>query len=115
MLTEFVIVLYTKMPFFRSSRNGRSENTSEYLQTRRFKEKNILSAMLGTATIVVLCASLVEPVWFHLHGGRCCQSFLGANEFFSISKEELELTVKNDDDCKKLEKEGKYIIKKDTT
>uniref|UniRef100_F6PNP3 Transmembrane protein 127 transmembrane region domain-containing protein n=1 Tax=Ciona intestinalis TaxID=7719 RepID=F6PNP3_CIOIN len=46
-------------------------------------EKNILSAILGTATIVVLCASLAEPMWFELKGGQCCHSFLGLKTFFS--------------------------------
>ena len=49
----------------------------------KFKEKNIISAILGTATIVVLCASVVEPVWFTLQGGSCCLKYLGINSFLS--------------------------------
>ncbi|XP_078487025.1 transmembrane protein 127 [Ciona intestinalis] len=57
--------------------------TNNYIPPRKFKEKNILSAILGTATIVVLCASLAEPMWFELKGGQCCHSFLGLKTFFS--------------------------------
>ncbi|XP_076806579.1 transmembrane protein 127-like [Clavelina lepadiformis] len=73
------------MSLFRRNGSSSDERSSRYAyspQYRKFKEKNILSAMLGTATIVVLCASLVEPVWFQLEGGKCGKPYLGVNTFF---------------------------------
>lgn len=45
---------------------------------------NILSALLGTATLVILCACLVEPEWFKMTGGKCCLSEIGLNMFFGV-------------------------------
>ena len=94
------------MSLFR--RSDQSNHSSGYsTQTRRFREKNILSAIFGTATIVVLCASLVEPVWFRLEGGKCCSSYLGVNIFFSsIASGEFKEGVQ-DGDCKESKEEGR--------
>nr|CAB3267034.1 transmembrane protein 127 [Phallusia mammillata] len=71
--------------------------------SRKFKEKNILSAVLGTATIVVLCSSLVEPVWFTLSGGKCCHQYIGVNSFFGkMSMDELGLDGFEDENCQNL-------------
>jgi len=71
-----------------------------YEPIRKFREKNILSAVLGTATIVVLCASLVEPVWFTLEGGKCCLKYIGVNEFFGKIGSSSFLELPNDIQCK---------------
>ena len=93
------------MPLFR--RRERQTDASDFsTQTRRFREKNILSAIFGTATIVVLCASLVEPVWFKFKGGKCCRSYIGVNVFFSsmISGEFKEDT--QNQECQQSQKQG---------
>ena len=65
-------------------RNNRQNNQYDFDQPLpKFKEKNIISAILGTATIVVLCASVVEPIWFTFQGGMCCLKYLGINSFLS--------------------------------
>lgn len=85
--------------------NSLSARTRFPLSSRKFKEKNILSAVLGTATIVVLCSSLVEPVWFTLTGGRCCHHYIGVNAFFG--KMSMSAVNANDEvECKLTTNEG---------
>ena len=84
-------------------RSRRSSNSDYSRQMRRFREKNILSAILGTATIVILCASLVEPVWFQLEGGKCCHSYLGVNAFFGNVGTIKYTGSKPNQECKEIE------------
>ena len=97
------------MPLFR--RRNRLNDASDYsTQTRRFQEKNILSAIFGTATIVVLCASLIEPVWFQFKGGKCCRSYIGVNIFFnSLVSGEFKEDMQNDD-CNQSIEQGKPVF-----
>ena len=79
-------------------------------QNRRFREKNILSAIFGTATIVVLCASLVEPVWFQFKGGKCCRSYIGVNIFFSSMLSGEFKEDEQSEECKHSTESGKMAI-----
>ena len=79
-------------------------------QNRRFREKNILSAIFGTATIVVLCASLVEPVWFQFKGGKCCRSYIGVNIFFSSMLSGEFKEDEQSEECKHSTESGEMAI-----
>lgn len=74
----------------------------ECLIGRSPAQKNILSTTLGTAAIVMLCASLVEPKWFKLSGGKCCLEYAGPSIFIScISKDcwNIENALWNNQEC----------------
>lgn len=69
-----------------SRRARRTRGRGAAVLSRNFagkqKNMNIVSAILGTASIVMLCASLVEPKWFLMKGGQCCLSYIGLSRFF---------------------------------
>lgn len=65
-------------------RNERHNVSCRSRFSAKHRNMNILSALLGTATLVVLCACLVEPEWFKMTGGKCCLSKIGLNMFFGV-------------------------------
>lgn len=87
----------------RNRRNNNSNVFGDSLGRRlggKHKNMNIISAVLGTATLVVLCASLVEPKWFELEGGECCLSYLGISLFFGKFNMEDAQSIPLDESCK---------------
>lgn len=105
------------------SRSSPRQNHNAYITShRKFKEKNILSASLGTCTVVMLCAALVEPMWFELQGGMCCHSYLGISAFLNaITSGSFEYistpaTGNKEVDCEKLSnRSGNFIVVKYTS
>ncbi|CAM1296822.1 TMEM127 (predicted) [Pycnogonum litorale] len=62
-----------------------SISADSHLQRQRTKrERNFIAAVFEIIVIAILATALAQPQWFHLVGGGCNHSYLGAYQFVYV-------------------------------